>query len=165
MVDFTERIKNLEEYNPEFIFKEGAFRLSVQFKKNWKPILPEDKDVVGYKYDETINRHLYASMIEDIEKIFDLIDETVSVNKEMEKKVSLYKEKVKELQELFLSDIPYEKLAYLKFVFEEQKKGNKKKKKATLTEEDTEDTQIIGEVKEESDIDKKINEVLKEDNQ
>ena len=33
MIDFTERIKNLEEYNPEFIFKEGAFRLSVQFKK------------------------------------------------------------------------------------------------------------------------------------
>ena len=104
-------------------------------------------------------------MIEDIEKIFDLIDETVSVNKEMEKKVSLYKEKVKELQELFLSDIPYEKLAYLKFVFEEQKKGNKKNKKSTLTEEDTEATQIVEEVKEESDIDKKINEVLKEDNQ
>lgn len=164
MGDFTERIKNIEEYKPEFIFKEGGFRLSVQFKKSWKPILPEDENVIVYKYDETINRHLYASMIEDVDKIFDLIDETISVNKEMEKKVSLYKEKVKELQELFLSDIPYWKLAYLKFVFDEPKKETKKrKKKVDDTAVTTETTSE--EVKEESEIDKKIEEVLQEGNE
>lgn len=157
---FQERVKALEEYNPNITFKDGAFILRIKFKKSWTVMEPENPDDVAYGTDDHDKTwHIYVSTIENSDKVFDLIDETIAVNREMEKKITLYKEKVKELQELFLSDIPYDKLVQIQFTFPE--KTNKKKKTKTqinevsevseITAKDTETNSIINNVVEETE--------------
>ena len=129
---FQDRIKDLQDYRPDIMYKDGAFILKIRFKKNWQIIKPKDEREVAYSKDDAVeDLHWYVSTIEDSDKIFDLIDETISINKEFEKKSSLYKEKVKELQELFLSDISYDRLKTIQFVIPD--KETKAKPKKTLT--------------------------------
>lgn len=126
---FQDRIKELQDYRPDIMYKDGAFILKIRFKKNWQIIMPQDEREVAYSKDDNVDGlHWYVSTIEDSDKIFDLIDETISVNKEFEKKSELYKEKVKELQELFLSDIPYYKLKAIRFVVPGKESNTKTKK-------------------------------------
>ena len=128
---FQDRIRDLQDYRPDIMYKDGAFILKIRFNKNWQIIQPKDESV-AYSKDETVqDLHWYVSTIEDSDNVFDLIEETITVNKEFEKKATLYKEKVKELQDLFLSDISYDKLKTIQFVIPE--KETKTKPKKTLT--------------------------------
>ena len=135
---FQDRIRDLQDYRPDIMYKDGAFILKIRFNKNWQIIQPKDESV-AYSKDENIqDLHWYVSTIEDSDNVFDLIEETITVNKEFEKKATLYKEKVKELQDLFLSDTPYEKLKNVKFVIENKEtksKGKKTPKTKTSTTE------------------------------
>ena len=134
---FQDRIKDLQDYRPDIMYKDGAFILKIRFKKNWQIIKPKDEREVAYSKDDTVeDLHWYVSTIEDSDKIFDLIDETISINKEFEKKSGLYKEKVKELQELFLSDIPYDKLKTIQFVIPDKESKAKPKKGLTKTQKE-----------------------------
>lgn len=134
---FQDRIKDLQEYRPDIMYKDGAFILKIRFKKNWQIIKPKDEREVAYSKDDNIEGlHWYVSTIEDSDKIFDLIDETISINKEFEKKSGLYKEKVKELQELFLSDISYDRLKTIQFVIPDKESKTKPKKGLTKTQKE-----------------------------
>lgn len=127
-----ERIKDLADYRPNITYKDGTFILKIVFSEHWQIIEPKDTKVVAYSKDDKIpNMYWYASTIEDSDKLFDLIEETIEVNKEFEKKASLYKEKVKELQELFLGDISYDKLKSIQFVIPEKTVQQKKTQKNT----------------------------------
>ena len=134
---FQDRIKDLQDYRPDIMYKDGAFILKIRFKKNWQIIKPKDEREVAYSKDDTVeDLHWYVSTIEDSDKIFDLIDETISINKEFEKKSGLYKEKVKELQELFLSDISYDRLKTIQFVIPDKESKTKPKKGLTKTQKE-----------------------------
>jgi len=134
---FQDRIKDLQDYRPDIMYKDGAFVLKIRFKKNWQIIKPRDENVVAYSKDDNVeDLHWYVSTIEDSDKIFDLIDETIAINKEFEKKSSLYKEKVKELQELFLSDISYDKLKTIQFVIPDKETKQKPKKQLAKTQKE-----------------------------
>lgn len=133
---FQDRIKVLEDYHPDVLYKNGAFVLKIKFNDRWQIIKPKDNDV-AYSQDNRIkNLHWYVSTIENTDKLFDLIDETIVINKEFEKKCVLYKKKVKELQELFLSDVPYERLAMIQFNFADNSNKPKKKKTANKAKKD-----------------------------
>lgn len=125
---FQDRIKALEDYRPNITYKDGAFILKIKFNKNWQIIKPKGEEVAYAKDDKIPDLHWYVSSIEDSDKLFDLIEETIAINKEFEKKSALYKEKVKELQELFLSDISYEKLKLVQFVIQDKETKPKAKK-------------------------------------
>lgn len=125
-----DRIKDLEDYRPDITYKDGAFILKIKYNERWQVIKPKDKDVACSPDDKVKDLYWYCSTIENSDKLFDLIDETIAVNKEFEKKTVLYKEKVKELQELFLSDLSYEKLKMIQFVFVDDAKKPKPKKTA-----------------------------------
>lgn len=134
---FQDRIKDLQDYRPDIMYKDGAFILKIRFKKNWQIIKPKDEREVAYsKDDNVVDLHWYVSTIEDSDKIFDLIDETIAINKEFEKKSSLYKEKVKELQELFLSDISYDRLKTIQFVIPDKESRTKPKKGLTKSQKE-----------------------------
>lgn len=174
--NLQDRIKELDEYRPDISYRDGAFILKIKFKAGWSVIESEDKRV-AYSEDSNVKGlHWYVSNIEDADMIFDLIEETIAVNKEMEKKLLLYKEKVKELQELFLSDIPYEKLITLQFTFPDNtKKGKSKQRQKQILQDDivsedkvnspdtiVSEVSVPTEIKETeiNDIDKKIAEAL-----
>ena len=109
--------------------------------------------------------------------VFDVIEETINVNKEFEKKIELYKVKVQELKDLFLSNETYERLATLQFVIpgKTKKKTTKSAKTAesvpseqptTENSSNTEEPKEVTETKAEapvatvSDIDLKIAKAL-----
>ena len=139
-----DRIKDLSDYRPDIAYKDGAFILKIKFDKNWRIIEPSDDDIAYAKDDNVPNLHWYVSTIENTDKLFDLIEETIELNKEFEKKAGLYKEKVKELQELFLSDIPYDKLKTIQFVIPEPiaKPKPKTKKTQPKTQKKSEETTV-----------------------
>ena len=143
---FQDRIKELQDYRPDIMYKDGAFILKIRFKKNCQIIKPKDEREVAYSKDDTVeDLHWYVSTIENSDKIFDLIDETISINKEFEKKSGLYKEKVKELQELFLSDIPYDKLKTIQFVIPDKETKSKPKKNLTKVQKEKQ-TKLVEEM-------------------
>lgn len=129
---FQERVMKLENYRPDITFKDGAFILKIRFNRSWRVIEPQDKERIAFAKDNnTEGLYWYVAHIEDVDELFDLIDETIEVNQELERKRDLYKSKVDELKELFLSDITYEKLCTLEFTFAKQKKEKAQKRKKT----------------------------------
>lgn len=127
---FQERVKKLEEYRPDISFRDGAFILKIRFKPEWRVIEPSDRERIACSEDNN-KKGLwwYVVKIEDVDELFDLIDDTIEANIELEKKAELYKEKVNELKELFLSDASYEKLNSLQFTFAKSKKQKPAKSK------------------------------------
>lgn len=164
---FQDRIKDLEDYRPNITYKDGAFILKIKLNKNWQIISPKSEKVAYAKDEKIPDLHWYVSAIEDSDELFDLIDETIAINKEFEKKSALYKEKVKELQELFLSDISYEKLKLVQFVIQDKetkpkakKTTNKvqKEKQPKVTEEEPVVPEEITEEKPEVEVNNEVDE-------
>ena len=131
---FQERVKKLEQYRPDISFRDGAFILKIRFNHSWRVIEPQDKELIAFAQDNnTTGLYWYVAHIEDVDELFDLIDETIEVNQELERKRELYKQKVNDLKELFLSDVTYEKLCTLEFTFARQKKTKSVKTKKPET--------------------------------
>ena len=137
---FHEMVKKLSEFGPIISFQDNAFIIKLKYKKGWTVIEPENPEDIAHGKDKDGVYEIYVSDIEKSDKVFELIDATIEVNKEIEKKMKLYKEKVKELQNLFTSDIPYEKLTRLEFAFPLQKKTKKKTFKESVTTEEIDNT-------------------------
>lgn len=167
-----DRIKGLESFRPDITFKDGTFILKIKYKGGWTILKPQDPEKVAFAEDNnTKGVYWYVSNIEDTDLVFDLIEETINVNKEYEKKIELYKQKVQELKDLFLSDETYERLATLQFII--PTKAKKKPTKATKKSESVPEVEQVVESSAEeikvetpteaiSDIDKKIAKVLHE---
>lgn len=172
-MSLQERIKKLDEYHPDISYKDGYLVIKIHFKPKWTIIEPEN-DTIAHRVDNNIQGlHWFAAKIEDSDEEFDLIDEIISTNLEMEKKLLLYQVKVKDLQRLFLSDIAYEKLMTLEFSFHDatkrRKKISKKSNASSIIDETIDGSNINSvennEVSEQcseiiSDIDKKISEAI-----
>jgi hypothetical protein len=137
--NLQERIKDIEEYRPNITFQDGALVVKIIYKKNWQVLQPEDTETIAFSKDDNVpDLYWYVALLENADYIFDLIEKTIAVNKEMEKKISLYETKINELRELFLSDMSFEKLETLQFVFNTPKNKrsyNKTKKVVEQTEQ------------------------------
>lgn len=137
--NLQERIKDIEEYRPNITFQDGALVVKIIYKKNWQVLQPEDTETIAFSKDDNVSDlYWYVALLENADYIFDLIEKTIAVNKEMEKKISLYETKINELRELFLSDMSFEKLETLQFVFNTPKNKrsyNKTKKVVEQTDQ------------------------------
>lgn len=122
---FQERVKKIEAFSPDIMFRDGAFILKVRFRENWRVIPPEDDRIAMSEDNSVKGLWWYVASIDDVDMLFDLIDETAEANVEMERKAALYKEKVAELKELFLSDATYDRLCTLQFTFPVKRKPRK----------------------------------------
>ena len=163
---FQERVKRIEAFRPDIMFRDGAFILKVRFSENWRVIQPDDDRIAMSEDNSVKGLWWYVAQIEDVDMLFDLIDETVEANMEMERKAALYKEKVAELKELFLSDATYEKLCTLQFTFPTKRKPRKVSENPAQTvgtakpDKTEETTQPTGTQEVEGEIDKKIKKAM-----
>lgn len=121
------RIKNLIEYFKGIEINNNLIIVRIVYPNNWKAYPNDNINVVRSEDDNTL-WYYYADVNDvDIDKIFDLIEETINANKSAEEKIQLLREKVSELKELF-SNESLDKLKTLEFTFNSKSKTNKKRK-------------------------------------
>lgn len=174
-MDLQGKLIELSDYGVSFNVSNGNFVVRIQYSGEWDVISPEDEKIGFYRDDKDSNVYYYVAPVSvDLERLFAAIDETIVYNHELEEKVVLFKEKMKELQAIF-ADEPIELLRTLEFKLKRKKE---KPRKAKVSENAVESEEIAApeqKVEEEktysvgkeetvtvSEIDAKINEVIGE---
>ena len=150
-MDINKRIEKIKEYFSQFNVYYGLNVLIIKLPKKW---LDFDYREMCYSQNITVeksqnNELVFTNDMNDgCDKLFDMIEEIIKFNEQIEKKTQLFKEKTEELKTLFSTE-PYEKLQTLFFSFENIKKNNKsktKKKELVVNEVSKPDVAIIDSV-------------------
>nr|DAW74885.1 MAG TPA: hypothetical protein [Ackermannviridae sp.] len=129
-MNLQKKLIQLSEYKCSFKYVESYFLVSMVYPENWSIIPCEDKSIDVAEEDGVT---FYAAPIEtDINKAFELIDDTISYNLDVEKKMNLLKFNINKLQEMF-STMDLEELETLEFVTTKSKVSKNKEKKSTKT--------------------------------
>lgn len=168
ILKISEYFRGIEYYNDALIVK-------IVYPRKWHAYGSKDeliKIAVQNKDTSDSELYYYGDMNKvSLDDIFGLINETIAANKDAEMKVHLLNTKITEMQELF-KITPYEKLATLKFTFDEQTEVKKTKRKYTKRKKKEEKNEEIETVsipvvtEENSDIahvENKLNEILEND--
>jgi len=132
-MDWENKLKELGNYNIAFEIRQGYYHISIMYQDSWDIIMPENENIYLEKRNGTYH-YIAATESVSIDDMFECVDNTINYNKDLEKKLELFKQKTAELQELFAKE-NYERLKTIEFVFPMQKKTRKKKAKETLVEE------------------------------
>lgn len=132
-MNLQKKLIQLSEYKCSFKYVDSYFLVSVTYPESWSIIPSEDRSI---EVAEENGVTFYAAPIEtDIEVAFTLIDDTISYNLDVEKKMSLLKYNIGKLQELF-AEKDLEELETIEFVFKFQKEKaiqTKKKQRKPYT--------------------------------
>ena len=117
-----EYFEGIERYNDALIVR-------VKLPERWGTYPSSDERIKVAKSEEVPNEYYYYGSSNDVnlEDIFQLILETIQMNKDVLLKIELLKEKVQELKELFDTK-PLDELKTLKFITEKPKKTKAKRK-------------------------------------
>lgn len=139
-----DRINKIADYFKSMEIANNILVIKVLYKNRWGVFNSEDDKIKVCKSEEIQNEYFYYAdyMTVSIDKIFDLIEETIEMNISTEKKVNLLAEKVEELKELF-SNESLEKLETLFFDFKEIKKEKQKRRKNIKKDVKKENDDII----------------------
>lgn len=98
----NEQLVKLTAYNVGFNIYEGTVIVNVTYPSGWIVANPEDEKVKMFKEE---GKYYYClSMDDNVNEIFTMIDGTIDFNKELEEKTKLFKDKVGELQQLFVNE-------------------------------------------------------------
>ena len=138
--EFNERIAELSKYGISVNVYEANFIVSISYPAEWKILNPKDKNILMSQAENNPHLFYYAMSCQyDIGLIFDTIEGTIDYNKAIEMKISLFKEKVAELQGIF-AETDYNELKQLQFVLPKQmkKRGRKKTTPKVETEKPVE---------------------------
>lgn len=127
-MNLQKKLIQLSEYKCSFKYVESYFLVSMVYPENWSIIPCEDKSIDVAEEDGVT---YYAALIEtDINKAFELIDDTISYNLDVEKKMNLLKFNINKLQEMFAT-MDLEELETLEFVTMTPKVRKNTEKKST----------------------------------
>lgn len=127
-MNLQKKLIQLSEYKCSFKYVESYFLVSMVYPENWSIIPCEDKSIDVAEEDGVT---FYAAPIEtDINKAFELIDDTILYNLDVEKKMNLLKFNINKLQEMF-STMDLEELETLEFVTTKSKVSKNTEKKST----------------------------------
>ena len=136
MIQMTiqDNLKEFAPYNIDFKINNEWFVVGVEFSKKWQIIVPQNNLI---EHIEKLDRHYYCAPLSDVEvdEVFDCIRETISYNKDMERKIELFQEKINELQDLF-SVLDYDELCTIEFKTKKKKKKNKSEIQKTECDND-----------------------------
>ena len=157
-----DRIKAINSYFVGIESYNDALIIRVRYPERWGVYNSNDDTIKVVKSEEAVNEYYYYGDVKDIDldRIFDLIEETIQMNQDVIKKIELLKVKMNELKELFDTKT-LDELNTLKFVTESPKatKGRKKytKKVKTPQNEEKQPSEASEEVKSETTV---INETV-----
>ena len=136
-MDFTEKMMEYAKYGFSLkkSFAEGVeyYMVYMTYGTKWKVLEPiehehPEQNVVCAKVGKD-GTYCYMSEVSNgIKPIFDVVDETIRYNEELEKKVELLKEKAEELKEIFATR-SYVELLGLEFVLKNDSKPETQKTK------------------------------------
>lgn len=127
-MNLQKKLIQLSEYKCSFKYVESYFLVSMVYPENWSIIPCEDKSIDVAEEDGVT---YYAALIEtDINKAFELIDDTILYNLDVEKKMNLLKFNINKLQEMFAT-MDLEELETLEFVTMTPKVRKNTEKKST----------------------------------
>lgn len=127
-MNLQKKLIQLSEYKCSFKYVESYFLVSMVYPENWSIIPCEDKSIDVAEEDGVT---FYAAPIEtDINKAFELIDDTILYNLDIEKKMNLLKFNINKLQEMFAT-MDLEELETLEFVTTTPKVRKNTEKKST----------------------------------
>ncbi len=128
-MDFEKRLNNLSDYNVTFEIKQGYYHIALVFNKKWA-VLDSDNPAIYIENRDGVIHYIAEKDGVTLDEMFDLIDETVNYNLDLQKKLDLFKLKAKELQEIFASQ-NLNVLETLTFTFAEGDDKKKKKNEST----------------------------------
>lgn len=129
----NEHLIKLSEYSVGFNMYEGTIIVNVLYPKKWSILKPMSENI---NITDDKGRQYYWANLADINELFDLIYDTIDYNKAIEEKAKLFKEKINEMQQLFINE-DLDVLKTLEFKIKKKKSTPKSKaKKETETNEE-----------------------------
>lgn len=161
-MDWEKHLKDLGEYGITFEIKQGYYHISLKYNKDWEVILPDNECI--YLEERNGVCHYIASVDSvSIDDIFKTIDNTICYNKDLQKKLELFKKKTEELQEIFAKE-SLDVLGTIEFKY-----GKKQTKKRSKSAKRKENQKAIEEVSvdnvEQKEIDGSKEEQMTDDSQ
>ena len=129
-MDWEKKLKELNGYNISFEIKQGYYHIALTYDNEWN-ILTPDNEFIYLEERNGIYHYIASTDNVKIEDIFNAIDATIVYNMDLQKKLTLFRQKTEELQELFSKE-DYETLQTIEFKItkkEVKKKTIKKTKK------------------------------------
>lgn len=160
-----DRIKKIQDYFRGIEIKETLFILRVSLPYRWSAYNRDDEVIKVAKSDvPQANKNdaewfYYADVNDvDLNEMFDLVEETIKTNEEVNQKIELMRVKMEELKEIFQNE-SLERLQTLEFTFSESTKRKKRQNKKKIEREtvkvennDNEESKPIEENNSSSDI-------------
>lgn len=130
-MDFQKRLLALSEYGIRINTHEADLVITITYpSEDWTTIDSPDATIRIEKSQKSpATFHYLVPVTGDVESVFDLVEETVAYNRELEEKVVLFGEVSERLREIFAAE-PIAKLRTLKFVFPEPVAKKTREKKA-----------------------------------
>lgn len=127
----------LSPYNVNCKIENGWFAIGVKFNSEWQILEPVNPLI---EFLEDNGMQYYGASLKEVsfDEVFQCIKETIEHNKDLEKRLILFKEKVKEMQELFKSE-DYNTLKTLVFKLKRKNKKEIKEKKSETEEIENEE--------------------------
>lgn len=126
----NEQLIRLSSYKINFNIYEGTVIISLEYPKDWTILEINSSDI--QTTSENGRQFYWVPLQMDVEKVFELIDETIEYNKDIEAKSELFKQKIDEMRKIFLE----EDLHTLKTMEFKMKKKKLPKKKVMEGKED-----------------------------
>ena len=126
----NEQLIRLSSYKINFNIYEGTVIISLEYPKDWTVLEINSSDI--QTTSENGRQFYWVPLQTDVEKVFELIDETIEYNKDIEAKSELFKQKIDEMRKIFLE----EDLQTLRTMEFKMKKKKLPKKKVTEEKED-----------------------------
>ena len=125
----NEQLIRLSSYKINFNIYEGTVIISLEYPKDWTVLEINSSDI--QTTSENGRQFYWVPLQMDVEKVFELIDETIEYNKDIEAKSELFKQKIDEMRQIFLE----EDLQTLRTMEFKMKKKKFPKKKVTEEKE------------------------------
>lgn len=121
-----DRLRNLADYDISFEIKQGYYHISVLFDESWV-VLDSDNEFIYVEKRNGLYHYIASVDSVSIDEIFSVVDSTIEYNKDLEKKLELFKLRVAELQDIFTNE-SFEVLETLEFKYGKIEQETKKKK-------------------------------------